>query len=444
MRGLLLTTAIIGVSAALPVAAATVESWNKSNVEVGETPADGVTGESVVYNETWSTGDPVPPTAETSGKIVFTPPEAVSPGLEVNNYLYFDSSNPAGLELDGCIKTSSLAECDGPFQSGKRVKQVMTGTEPMDLVFNLDPEQLDTDTTYQVFGRLINATGADLEGFKIELGYGVGDSFVAATIGGPLTLSTAFTAQPGSATNVTTQYPFGLFGDALSSPNFVLDGFFDDERTGFDVVQNDTDAPTAFESAGYYGKNQTLFGDWNANPSEGLPEAVFWDFDANEDTDNLLMAWERPDGMWEVRRTIGETCGPTSENNPDIKCSPGVTLEAFEVFATKADAEEYLTAAFALLDRDALSDDTLVTAEAAIYSGGPIEDLGNLNLNYAIQLGDMSNLDLVSLFDTQLPTFTLRTTVFPAQVAPVPVPAGAPLLIAGLGLLAALRKRRAA
>ena len=41
-------------------------------------------------------------------------------------------------------------------------------------------------------------------------------------------------------------------------------------------------------------------------------------------------------------------------------------------------------------------------------------------------------------------SFTLRTTVFPAAVSPVPLPAGAPLLLAGLGAIAAFRRRRAA
>jgi hypothetical protein len=459
MKKILLTGTMIGLSSAAPIAAATLVAdtettagWNTSNVFVGDTPSDGVTGESVVYNETWPIGESVPPTADTSGKVVFTPPEAVSPGLEVNNYMYFDSSNPSGLALDGCIKTSSLSECDGPFQSGKRIKQVMTASEePMDLVFNLDPDNLTAEATYQVFGRLINKTAGDLDGFKVELGFGVGDSFQAAAVGGPLTLSMAFTAQPGSATNVTTQYPFGLFGDALGSPNFVLDGFFDDERTGFNVTQNDSVAPTAFEAAGYFGNYEDLFGDWLSSKvdlgTEPLPEGVFWDFDANVDTDNLLMAWERPDGKWELKRTVGEFCGPTSSTNDTEKCSPGLTLETPVLYDSRADAEAALTAAFALLNPADFSDDTLVTADTAIYSGGPIEDLANLNLNYAIQLGDFSDFQFVSLFDFEAatPTFTLRTTVFAAnELAPVPLPAGAPLLLASLAMIGFLRKRQAA
>jgi hypothetical protein len=41
-------------------------------------------------------------------------------------------------------------------------------------------------------------------------------------------------------------------------------------------------------------------------------------------------------------------------------------------------------------------------------------------------------------------SFTLRTTVFPVEVSVVPLPAGAPLLLAGLGAFAAFRRRRTA
>lgn len=100
-----------------------------------------------------------------------------------------------------------------------------------------------------MFGCLINKTDGDLDGFQLELGYGVGDTFVPASLNGPPTFATEFTAQPGSSTNVATQYLFGLFGDALSSPNFVLDGFFDDERAGIQVTRT----ATKIEGSGYFG-----------------------------------------------------------------------------------------------------------------------------------------------------------------------------------------------
>lgn len=57
-----------------------------------------------------------------------------------------------------------------------------------------------------------------------------------------------------------------------------------------------------------------------------------------------------------------------------------------------------------------------------------IEDLANLNLNFAINLGS----------DFSGRTFTLRTT----SIAPIPLPAGLPLLLTGLAALLGLRYRR--
>ena len=73
---------------------------------------------------------------------------------------------------------------------------------------------------------------------------------------------------------------------------------------------------------------------------------------------------------------------------------------------------------------------------------GPIEDLSNLNLNYAIALGDLSSL--FPNFGTDgLASFTLRTTVFAVDdLAPVPLPAGAPLLLAGFAALGWMRRRQ--
>ena len=61
----------------------------------------------------------------------------------------------------------------------------------------------------------------------------------------------------------------------------------------------------------------------------------------------------------------------------------------------------------------------------------PIEDLANLNLSFALLIDDAFQSD----------AFTLRVTTG-AGVAPIPLPAGAPLLLAGLAMLGFARRRR--
>ncbi len=61
-----------------PVSATTITGWNTDNVSVGTTPEDGDTGASVVYDSVLPDAGAV-----TNGQILFTPPEAVSPGVKV-------------------------------------------------------------------------------------------------------------------------------------------------------------------------------------------------------------------------------------------------------------------------------------------------------------------------------------------------------------------------
>ncbi len=382
------------VATALPATAATIDSWNTTNVAVGATPADSDTGASIVYDR-----DATDPAAVTNGRILFTPPEAVSPGIKVVNDPYPDSG-PSSLELDGCIMTSSAANCDSPFQSGKRIKQQMTDVGPVDLVFNIT-DNADINT-YQVFHRLINATGQALSGFSIELGFGVGEEFVRADAAGGLTFSQLFSAQPTGSGIASTQFPFGLFGDAASNPNFSLDGFFANERAGLTL---DLSNPTEIASNGSFGPYSTLFGPWLSGNM--VPEGAFWDNDGDASTDALLMAWLREDGIWEARRDIFDLGTGVAETIAPVEYSSFDDLVA-----------SFLGSGFD-------PDQDIITA-------GAIEDLANLNVNFAIQLGGMDGA-------TQI---TLRSTVFAAP-SPVPLPAGGLLMLSAMGALAFARCRRA-
>lgn len=387
----------VGIVSALPMmaGAATITGWNTDNVAVAPTPADGETGFSAVYD-----GDPSDPTSVTNGGIAFVPPEAISPGIFVTQEEY-TQGGPDGATLDGCIMTSNPGTtCTGEFQSGKRFKEVVTDTGPVDLVFDVDDT---TDVTiYQVFSKLINNTGGDLTGFTIELGYGVGDEFIAATGSDGLSFSTEFRAPPAGSGSSSSQNPFGLFGDAASNEHFLIDGFFDGARTGFEIDQG----LTTLTSTDVYGAYADMFGDWMTKSD--VPEGLFWDFDNDDSTDALLMAWEYEPGLWELRREAVEICDIL---DPSF-CSPASTL------GTYIDGLD-LSGLYAALGID-----------PEFLDFGEIEDLANLNLNYAVQVGDLFGAS----------SFTIRTTVMPA---PVPLPAGAPLLIGGLAALAMARRRKA-
>jgi hypothetical protein len=463
MKKVFLTTAIVGLSMAMPAAAATVTGWNTDNVNVddrenainaegecsdtagGVCLAFGEVGTSEVYDSVLNPDGSIPGGATSSATIAFTSDEAFTPGIEVDNTPY-TTGGPltAQRDLDGCILASSSATCTSEFQSGKRIKQKMTAADaPVDLVFNIDPTVVKTDPdtgaaidhVYQVFGRLINTTGQSLDGFQLELGYGVGSDFIAAAPGAGLSFATAsqYVAPSARIASAGTQFPFGLFGSAADNQNFLLDGFFDTERTGL-VVPDVTAGDTILASM-----DSTLFGNYLNIPGDygefgpwlnqaDVPDGLFWDFDQDVLTDNLLMAWQLEPGadVWELRRIAGETC-----ETIDLveTCTDGQTLAPEDyVVGTLED----IRAALVLSGADA----------ADLGEPGPIEDLSNLNLNYAIALGELSSL-FPSFGEDGIASFTLRTTVFATEtVAPVPLPAGTPLMLAGLAALGCLRPRK--
>lgn len=413
-----LATSLLAVSAGA-ASAVTISGWDTGNVVVGADPVVvGETGFSYVYDGDVSGGTDG---LTTSGRIAFTPPEAVSPGIKVDE-TDVQQGGKDGILLEGCLMTNNPPNpCDGPFQSGKRIKQQMTGFGPVDLVFNLDftggtdADPVNDPTVYQVFHRLINVTGKALDGFTIQLGFGTGDDFVQAGLLDGLSFSQDFRAQPSGSGAASTQFPFGLFGDASSNPNFTLDGFYAPARTGFDVAFNDVDPETGIvatelASLGFFGPYGDLFGAWLSQDS--VPMGALWEYDPTKDP--LVMAWLNPDGKWELRRDFGD-----ANNDGSFDKIVG------DVISLTGDSVMYF--------------DTLEAVQAylglgtAVF-GDVIEDLANLNVNFGIHLDH----DLLAQgLGGEYGSFTMRTIV-----APVPLPAAAPLLLAGLGALAMVRRRR--
>lgn len=382
---------VLAIAAAAPNLghAATITGWNTSNV-VTTTNTDG-TGQSVIYDGTTSG-------ANTSGKVIFDGDESFSPGLTVET----GGFSAGGSSFGGCIGANSVAGggqvgsdgCDGEFQSGKRFKNVLTGNGPIDFVF--DTAASDVSDPYRLFHRLINDTGEDLVDLIVTLGTGVGDGFTQSGIGDNLSFS-ASTEFGGANLPATSQFPFGLFGDASTNDNFTLDGFFAADRSGLTIPDfpalGETDQ---FTASGIFGPYSNTFGDW-MTLSE-VPEGAFWDSDNDPETDDLLMAWYTG-SEWEQRRDVVDVGGvltPISLTGADVKSS-------------------------------ALLED--LTFGAAITLGeGIIEDLANLNLNYAIDLeGYTGN------------SFTLRVQA----VSAVPTPATLALFGLGLAGLGFSRRKKA-
>ncbi|MGM0662177.1 MAG: choice-of-anchor F family protein [Pseudomonadota bacterium] len=377
--------------------AATITGWNTDNVVVGDTFSDGdpeQTGESVVYDRD------VPPTAGavTNGKIVYDFPEANAPGIKVVK----GAVDVGGNDLAGCIMASSESTCDGPRQSGKRLKQHFTDIGPTDLVFDTNPGgtvtpvddgnggTLTGDIGYRVFHKLTNETGAPLAGFTLSLGTGVGDNFTPSASGDGLSFSQDFENGPEKLA-AYAQFPVGLFGE-VNDRNGGLGGFFDrTARSGFNTVFGED----MIKTAGFFGSYGDTFGPWLTG--EAVPTGLFWD-DGDDDVEDPLIAWILDDGRVEQRRDVN---GGVVSNLAD---------DGFRLFADLNEFENEDGGLFAQL------------------FSGDIEDLANVNVNFAIDLSDFSG-----------DNFTLRVTA-----TPVPLPATAPLLVAGIGAFAMLRRRKRA
>jgi hypothetical protein len=417
--------ALVGFAGA-PAVAGTIESWNTGNVvTTPELDADG-NGFSYIYDQ---------PTAEgignTSAYIKFTPPETESPGLEVENDSApaDDATSYSGSDVANCILSAGPSSCNSEFQSGKRFKLDRTAFDPVDLVFNVDPAGTFDDTygendgLYKVFQKYGNNTDARIESFTVELGFGIGGDFVASGDGDGLGF-VDFGPDPKN-NEFSSLFAAGLFGKA-DGDKHLLDGYFSDKRTGFNLDFSED----LIASAGIFGVYDDLFGDWLSYSQ--VPDGYFYDDDGDASTDAILMANQEADGTWSVNRGI-------------LADGSVVTLADADKLTdlSLAEVEEALNAEFTA--PSCLTADAGVPCLAGVDA---IEDLAKFNLTYFIDqilldptaivdetgltMGDL----LATAYGANTPTFTLRISAVEA------VPAPGVLSLLGLGLLGLFGARR--
>ena len=318
-------------------------------------------------------------------------------GIKIVN----DDSGVKAPKPNNCIMaTSYLADhfldsaepqqvtCSSPFQSHKRYKLAMLpstvdglgvdglGSDSVDLVFNVEGE--DGSRDYQVFQKINNWTDGRLEGFSVQVGFGVGDTFqTTAEAGVPLdNLNISVPSEIWDATQLAT-FSAGLFGPEDKHTGKL--GFFDPTtRAGYrineyvaDGAQDLTDTLTATETlgsdynevpAGAAIANQ--FGPWL--PNTMLPSGVFFDDDGNPETDAELLAWY---GYNPATAALGWMGG---SQDPE--------------------------GAF----RDIPDSEIQTMGENLSYTMDLIDDLVNVGISYVVTIGDVTSFPGT--------TFTIRVT----------------------------------
>jgi hypothetical protein len=133
-------------------------------------------------------------------------------------------------------------------------------------------------------------------------------------------------------------------------------------------------------------------------------------------------------GQWERRRFVDENCDVV----PEV-LDPAVRGTLFGSFG---DIDIYENAA--------AETNCSGTIAGTQIEEAPIEDVANLNVNYFLQVGAADLWPTYNIIDDTA-TFTIRVTglIEPTGPGMVPVPATAPLLVAGLGGIAFAFRRRA-
>lgn len=273
---------ILGLSPA--AFAATVDSVNEDNLSVPP-----VEGQTVVYTDTEGTAsfgwlDPV----NDSG--------VVGLGIEVYNepFTAQNTYNFAGCIMakpDRQLLDPNNVNCQAPPDSGKRFKLKTTETNgPIDLVFNASPG--DTGKLYRVIGKLSNLTdsantvGGDLNAFRFEIGFGIGEAFTASTENDGLSFGFIDASNKLTIGNLG-KFPGGLFGGSkVEGLPFFSTSIAEFIESGATLVNEDKTETNGTVPTPY----ADLFGDWRTKSV--VPNGWFIDHDGNPANDSILLAWD--------------------------------------------------------------------------------------------------------------------------------------------------------
>ncbi|WP_372603080.1 choice-of-anchor F family protein [Actibacterium sp.] len=331
------------------------------------------------------------------GYIFSDPDEGVlPPGIkavtnEINNDDYASENGFAPAPEEGetynCLMSNNDLTCDAEPGLGKRVKMNWTGAGPMDLSFATTATGGTTE--YFTYGKVTNRTGARVMGFEISLGTGTGDDFVGideetgVAFDQLVELSEKAEEWPGLGGETEGQdplqrsfFPDGLFGDGGQEGTI---GFFSDDSAGFVVIQQDDGTLTT--GVLFNDDHLDLFGDGLLDRGQ-IPDGYFWDFDADDATEDALIAWYNTgDAEWqygnlasaeELDAALAGLADALGVEVGDLAYAPGAEIPADILALMEADGAFEVVA---------------------------IEDLSNLNLNFSLDVSDI-----------EVGGFTLRLT----------------------------------
>lgn len=389
------------------------ETGSYDPMSVGDTfksliTVDGVTTGSL-HGKDWPVGEPHGIKVVNSAGPTDVQPNDKPASCIVSTSFYSNSSIPnydGPLPDEGWLDTADPAlvnptVCDSPFQTHKRFKvdaltPIDAATDaqakPIDFVFNVEGTETDI-REYMVLQKLNNYSDSRYTGLQIEIGFGTGANFTnAADVTGVGTnLQLSYTSADGTEDEYTfpaddrAKFSSGLFGTA-EPPKHPNDGFFDTAKAFYTMTLDENG--TKISSEGELGSNYTaIFGNWL--PSKWEPQAIFFDDDANPDTDATLIAYYGPSPTDStVAWRVGQAGATLDVNGQEI------VLGSFE--AVPDNAVEYY---------EGLSEE-----ENALYSVGGIEDLLNLGLTYIVEVGDITTFSAAAaeVTDYTADTFTLR------------------------------------